>query len=212
MKPKQTPSCETLALIAAHLLEPCRDIAMAANRAAALWDACDSALAARKQRLLANDLRGKNDPNSKKPDLPTFPATLNDFYRIVVNGKNQSISESRFKSFLDRQREPVGDDESIPSYLEMQEWKRQFESRPDNEIQLLKNAKTPLERYRYWRFEESSWSRLANEYLGWWEATKKAKKSDAGTKGAAKRHGKNQVGKPRGAMTPNRSSISWVRR
>jgi hypothetical protein len=165
------------------------------------------------QAAIADDNEGRHrldDARRRYQSIrqpPQWPATLSDFYRLIVRGEDETINQPRFKRFL--------------RYIvekEQQEIRQQIEKLPECEITgkktppllnalRLQQLETPqavegeVDRrfadFKGRRFQPSElpildpylpdeWTRLAQDYLEWWEAEKHEAKRRAGRARAAK--------------------------
>jgi hypothetical protein len=194
----ENPSQEMLAMIAAQILGLCDgDSTIAARKAADLWDACGSEIGRRTQfgdpsvaREFAQNavkIMFESDPPKDVPQPKHWPATLKNFYILVVGGKNAAQRESRFKKFL-------------ISQIEFERRAKTFQHRaiaiaqgkdtksPESQINAQRTdangtLETRLEHYRNFQFDPRSWTTLAYQYLAWWQKHLTQTKRQAGREG-----------------------------
>ncbi|MBM3882917.1 MAG: hypothetical protein FJ387_24870 [Verrucomicrobia bacterium] len=179
MKPHQ-PSVECLAQLAAILstgaqLSPTE----AVERACEIWHVAREKLSDKSRALIMNWVRAMA-PQTQIRQLSApraFPATFEEFLKIVVRAKTPADATKRFRDFLkDRVAESyeASAHSPAPTSIEM-----------DNEALNL------LEQLRRGGFSKNEfWDFLSRDYRAWWSERRSKQWSLAGQKSAEKRAAK----------------------
>lgn len=141
------------------------------------------------------------------PQPNQWPATLNDFYRLIVRAKDETECQPRFKRFLryrvEKEQQEIRQkietvperdhrDESTPSEFNTLKFRLL-----NTEEAVEKAVDRLFERHKADSFERSElppldpylpdkWTQLAMDYLEWWEVEKTAAKARAGRERAEK--------------------------
>lgn len=200
-----TPEAATLARLAAQPRFANMTPEQAPAAALELWKQSQTVL-----DLDDNKRRCCDDAHKRYQAIPQpnqWPATLNDFYHLIVRAKDKTECQPRFKRFLRYmvekeqqeirqkiERVPERDhrDESTPSEFNTLKFRllntkeavekavdRLFEHHKENSFE--RSELTPLDPYL-----PDKWTQLAMDYLEWWEVVKTAAKARAGRERAEK--------------------------
>lgn len=203
--PPSTPDGATLAHLAAQPRFANMTPEQAPAAALELWKQSQAlvGLDAKKRRCCDDALRRYK----AIPQPNQWPATLNDFYHLIVRAKDKTECQPRFKRFLrymvEKQQQEIRQkiervpecesrDESTPSKFNTLKF-RLLET--GEEVQ--KEAERRFARYKQHQFQPSElpplapylpdeWTQLAMDYQEWWEAEKTAVKARAGRERAKK--------------------------
>jgi hypothetical protein len=158
-KQPKIPSTETLALLAAQARFAALSQNAAVSEAIHLWDEADALVMRREQAELGYQWLCEH----KTPMPKQFPASLEDFFKLIVRGKTPSSSQTRFKDFLD--------DKLSKLYAEQR--LTDFEVKGKSHDYYLRSKRTGFP-------DETSWLVYAGDYSRWWDAKTHAAKVRAG--------------------------------
>jgi hypothetical protein len=155
--------------------KPGEELVNAVNAALDLWECSIAAM--RVGRVL-----DKADPSEPPiPDPEHWPATLKDFYRLVIGAREEGDCQHRFKRFL----ESEADDR-------MEVWRGLGETWPEERI--AEKAHAEFMRIQQTGFAQDSWEHHAQCYYEWWKAELSKTRSGVGRKGqkARSKHRRNK--------------------
>jgi hypothetical protein len=187
------PDTATLANLAAQARFSELTPQEAAAEALELWRAADTLLKAEHDKDTHGAALGRWVYGLPPGDVPmpkTWPATLQDFYKSVVRGKDETESQPRFKRFL-RYRVETDQTWLRAEMSQIPEAQRTDESTPSpwntNKFRLLgtfehldnkavdREVEREFAKYKSLSFEaprihdRHEWSHLAEAYLHWWK-------------------------------------------
>jgi len=177
-----------LAELAARFLGPARALpgdalGNAVNIALDLWEISSASL------CFHSDMGARDAACHAIPAPPQWPATLENFYRLVIKARDKADCQPRFKKYL---RKQLDERYSV--------WRTVGESWPPETIDPL--AEKEFVRIQKEGFDEDGWRWHAEVYLDWWEEEKRRSKQRAGKLG----HQQMTNGKARPRKRPEKSA------
>ena len=138
------PSVEMLALIAAQSRFQNLSPQAATQHALDVFEAAKNTL---------YELNNRNETLWQGIPRPTsFPASITDFFRVIVKGKSKSESESRYRKF-------------VRSLLQSD---RKFSNQTDETIS-DEEIETVIQSHKDLVQQPHNWRTLAKQYSTWWE-------------------------------------------
>lgn len=129
-----------------------------------LWQECRAAIDTQRRRYHDDEARKRLEKPIPQPKQ--FPATLDDFYRLIVRAKNKTESQPRFKRYL----------LWVLNYKRLNvEFDPRFAERPKPALmegtkEAIDAVESELRRYQNdGILHKIFWDSLAEHYRRWWE-------------------------------------------
>lgn len=180
------PDPDTLAMVAAQARFAGVEEAEAVRQALSLRQAARDVLEAARENWREESKKWRMLPAPKQ-----WPATLTDFYKLIVRCKVEKENPSRFKRFLlfrAEGRKPEIAETRIDGQKIVHTFKSGTGEQPPTQSAEAaeKAAERQLVEYQTAQFNQETWIDLARDYELWWEWKYSENKRQAGQARAAK--------------------------